>query len=50
MDEDALLALAAWPMLAELLIHDNPLTTQHSGDPPLLKRFLRDRLGISIIR
>ena len=49
-DEEALLAVAAWPMLVELLIHDNPLTTENSGDPPLLQRFLGERLGIKIVR
>ncbi|XP_033637253.1 X-ray radiation resistance-associated protein 1-like [Asterias rubens] len=49
-DEESLLAVAAWPMLKELIIHDNPLTTNSSGDPPLLKRYLRDRLGINMIR
>lgn len=49
-EEEALLAVAAWPVLSELVIHSNPLTTDHSGDPPLLKRFLVDRLGIAIVR
>ena len=49
-DEEALLAVAAWPMLVELIIHDNPLTTENSGDPPLLQRFLGERLGIKIVR
>ena len=37
-------------MLTELVIHDNPLTTENSGDPPLLKQFLQERLGIRIQR
>ncbi|XP_060557943.1 X-ray radiation resistance-associated protein 1-like isoform X2 [Ruditapes philippinarum] len=49
-DEEALLAVAAWPMLVELIIHNNPLTTENSGDPPLLQRFLGERLGIRIKR
>ncbi|XP_021372100.1 X-ray radiation resistance-associated protein 1-like [Mizuhopecten yessoensis] len=49
-EEEALLAVAAWPMLMELIIHSNPLTTMKSGDPPLLSRFLQDRLGIKLIR
>jgi hypothetical protein len=49
-EEEALLAVAAWPMLVELVIHDNPLTSDHSGDPPLLKRFLTARLGIKLVR
>ncbi|CAH1780666.1 unnamed protein product [Owenia fusiformis] len=49
-EEEVLLPLAGWPELNELVIHDNPLTTQRSGDPPLLHRFLQKRLGIKIIR
>ena len=49
-EEEGLLAVAAWPMLSELLIHKNPLTTETAGDPPLLKRFLHDRLGIHLQR
>ncbi|ESP05046.1 hypothetical protein LOTGIDRAFT_230081, partial [Lottia gigantea] len=49
-NEEALLAVAAWPMLSELVFHDNPLTTEHVGAPPLLKRFLHDRLGIKLVR
>nr|XP_022287824.1 X-ray radiation resistance-associated protein 1-like [Crassostrea virginica] len=49
-EEEALLAVAAWPMLVELVIHNNPLTSSHSGDPPLLKRFLTARLGIKLVR
>ncbi|XP_071949456.1 X-ray radiation resistance-associated protein 1-like isoform X2 [Antedon mediterranea] len=49
-DEEGLLAVAAWPLLSELIINDNPLTTQQSGDPPLLKRYLSDRLGIQMVR
>lgn len=49
-EEEALLAVAAWPMLVELVIHNNPLTSDHSGDPPLLKRFLTARLGIKLVR
>ncbi|XP_071489518.1 X-ray radiation resistance-associated protein 1-like [Diadema antillarum] len=49
-DEEGLLAVAAWPMLQELIIHDNPLTTQNSGDPPLLNRYLSKRLGIQMVR
>jgi len=49
-DEEALLSVAAWPMLVELIIHNNPLTMENSGDPPLLQRFLGERLGIRIKR
>ncbi|XP_048838936.1 X-ray radiation resistance-associated protein 1 isoform X2 [Brienomyrus brachyistius] len=32
-DEEALLAVALFPLLSELVIHSNPLTTQRSGLP-----------------
>ncbi|XP_062867745.1 X-ray radiation resistance-associated protein 1 [Trichomycterus rosablanca] len=50
LEEEALLALALFPLLSELIIHSNPLTTQRSGDPPLLAWFLQDRFGIRITR
>ncbi|KAL7844235.1 hypothetical protein SRHO_G00227740 [Serrasalmus rhombeus] len=49
-EEEALLAVALFPMLSELVIHSNPLTTQRSGDPPVLTCFLQNRLGINIQR
>ncbi|KAM4620332.1 X-ray radiation resistance-associated protein 1 [Polymixia lowei] len=49
-EEEALLAVALFPMLNEIVIHSNPLTTRRSGDPPLLTRFLQERLGITIQR
>ncbi|KAK3523944.1 hypothetical protein QTP70_016757, partial [Hemibagrus guttatus] len=49
-EEEALLAVALLPLLSELVIHSNPLTTQRSGDPPMLTWFLQDRLGIKIRR
>ena len=49
-EEEGLLAVAAWPSLSELVLHNNPLTLQTSGDPPLLKRYLHDRLGIHLQR
>ncbi|XP_064208499.1 X-ray radiation resistance-associated protein 1 isoform X1 [Anguilla rostrata] len=48
--EEALLAVAWFPSLTELVIHSNPLTTQRSGDPPMLTHFLHDRLGVAIRR
>nr|XP_054770756.1 X-ray radiation resistance-associated protein 1-like [Lytechinus pictus] len=48
--EEGLLGVAAWPMLQELIIHNNPLTTLNSGHPPLLKRYLTSRLGIRMVR
>ncbi|XP_078514702.1 X-ray radiation resistance-associated protein 1 [Lissotriton helveticus] len=49
-NEENLLAVALFPSLVELVIYDNPLTTLRSGDPPLLTKFLQDRLGIKLIR
>ncbi|XP_026861048.2 X-ray radiation resistance-associated protein 1 [Electrophorus electricus] len=47
-EEEALLAVALFPMLRELVIHSNPLTLQRSGNPPMLTWFLQDMLGINI--
>lgn len=49
-EEDDLIGLASWPMLNEIILHDNPIVTKHVGYPPLLKKFLIDRLGINIQR
>ncbi|MFT7809541.1 X-ray radiation resistance-associated protein 1-like isoform X1 [Arapaima gigas] len=49
-EEEAVLAVALFPELRELVIHSNPLTTQRSGDPPLLTALLQERLGIQIRR
>ncbi|XP_056118928.1 X-ray radiation resistance-associated protein 1 [Rhinichthys klamathensis goyatoka] len=49
-EEEALLPVALFPKLNELVIHSNPLTTQRSGDPPMLTCFLQDKLGIKIRR
>ncbi|XP_051955786.1 X-ray radiation resistance-associated protein 1, partial [Xyrauchen texanus] len=49
-EEEALLPVALFPKLSELVIHSNPLTTQRSGDPPILTCFLQDKLGIKIKR
>ncbi|XP_073680363.1 X-ray radiation resistance-associated protein 1 [Garra rufa] len=49
-EEEALLPVALFPKLNELVIHSNPLTTQRSGDPPMLTGFLQDKLGIKITR
>ena len=49
-EEEDLLPVAAWPNLTQVLIHDNPLTNERSGDPPMLKKFLTDRLGVYILR
>nr|XP_020454410.1 X-ray radiation resistance-associated protein 1 isoform X2 [Monopterus albus] len=49
-EEEALMAAALFQMLHEIDIHSNPLTTQRSGDPPLLTYYLQERLGITIKR
>uniref|UniRef100_A0A672MBV3 X-ray radiation resistance-associated protein 1-like n=1 Tax=Sinocyclocheilus grahami TaxID=75366 RepID=A0A672MBV3_SINGR len=48
--EEALLPVALFPKLNELVINSNPLTTQRSGDPLMLTCFLQDKLGIKITR
>ncbi|XP_058884360.1 X-ray radiation resistance-associated protein 1-like isoform X1 [Acipenser ruthenus] len=49
-EEEALVAVALFPSLNELVICGNPLTTQKSGDPPLLTSLLQHKLGIQIQR
>ncbi|KAK7925496.1 hypothetical protein WMY93_007806 [Mugilogobius chulae] len=49
-EEEALFALALFPMLSEIDISSNPLTTRRSGDPPLLTYYLQDKLGVKIKR
>ncbi|KAM7397917.1 hypothetical protein PAMA_005994 [Pampus argenteus] len=49
-EEEALLAVVLFPMLREIDIHCNPLTTKRSGDPPLLTHYLQERLGITLKR
>nr|XP_019941635.1 PREDICTED: X-ray radiation resistance-associated protein 1 [Paralichthys olivaceus] len=49
-EEEALMVAAFFPMLREIDIHSNPLTTNRSGDPPLLTYYLQERLGITIKR
>ncbi|KAI4813770.1 hypothetical protein KUCAC02_003000 [Chaenocephalus aceratus] len=49
-EEEALMAVALFPMLREIDIHSNPLTTQRSGDPLLLTYYLKVKLGIRINR
>ncbi|XP_060910729.1 X-ray radiation resistance-associated protein 1 isoform X2 [Labrus mixtus] len=49
-EEDGVMAAALFPTLREIDICSNPLTTQRSGDPPLLTYYLQDRLGITIRR
>ncbi|XP_039601561.1 X-ray radiation resistance-associated protein 1 [Polypterus senegalus] len=49
-EESALLPVALFPSLKELVIHGNPLTTQRSGDLTLLTSFLQNRLDIKVHR
>ncbi|XP_058483934.1 X-ray radiation resistance-associated protein 1 isoform X2 [Solea solea] len=49
-EEEALMAAALFPMLREMDVHSNPLTTRRSGEPPLLTYCLHERLGITIKR
>ncbi|XP_049448063.1 X-ray radiation resistance-associated protein 1 isoform X1 [Epinephelus fuscoguttatus] len=48
--EEAVMAVSLFPMLREIDLHSNPLTTKRSGDPPLLAYYLQERLGITIKR
>ncbi|XP_004683261.1 PREDICTED: X-ray radiation resistance-associated protein 1 [Condylura cristata] len=48
--EDAMLPVALFPSLSELIFHNNPLVAHTRGVPPLLKSFLHDRLGIHLVR
>ncbi|XP_042543887.1 X-ray radiation resistance-associated protein 1 isoform X3 [Dipodomys spectabilis] len=48
--EDAVLPVALFPSLCELILHNNPLVSHTRGIPPLLKSFLQERLGIHLIR
>ncbi|XP_037696590.1 X-ray radiation resistance-associated protein 1 isoform X3 [Choloepus didactylus] len=50
MKEDAVLPVALFPSLCELIFHNNPLVANTRGVPPLLKSFLQERLGIHLIR
>nr|XP_019599925.1 PREDICTED: X-ray radiation resistance-associated protein 1 isoform X1 [Rhinolophus sinicus] len=48
--EDAILPVALFPSLSELVFHNNPLVAHTRGVPPLLKSFLQERLGIHLVR
>ncbi|XP_039474872.1 X-ray radiation resistance-associated protein 1 isoform X3 [Oreochromis aureus] len=45
--EEALMAATLFPMLREIDIQFNPITTRRRGDPPLLA-YMQERLGITI--
>ncbi|XP_007520328.2 X-ray radiation resistance-associated protein 1 isoform X1 [Erinaceus europaeus] len=48
--EEAILPVALFPSLCELVFHNNPLVTHTRGVPSLLKSFLQERLGIHLVR
>ncbi|XP_032496465.1 X-ray radiation resistance-associated protein 1 isoform X6 [Phocoena sinus] len=48
--EDAILPVALFPSLCELIFHNNPLVAHTHGVPPLLKSLLQEQLGIHLIR
>ncbi|XP_071989917.1 X-ray radiation resistance-associated protein 1 isoform X2 [Engystomops pustulosus] len=48
--EEDVLPVALFPSLEEINLKGNPLTTLRKGDPPLLRSFLQQRLGIRVIR
>ncbi|XP_069002629.1 X-ray radiation resistance-associated protein 1 isoform X3 [Embiotoca jacksoni] len=48
-EEEALVAATLFPMLREIDIQSNPLTTKRRGEPPLLS-YIRERLGITTKR
>ncbi|KAF5405954.1 hypothetical protein PHET_00543 [Paragonimus heterotremus] len=48
--EEHLLPVAVWPQLKEVVLHNNPVITRHSGMPRLLDRLLVRRLAINLRR
>ncbi|KAF7261323.1 hypothetical protein EG68_01372 [Paragonimus skrjabini miyazakii] len=48
--EEHLLPVAVWPQLKEVVVHNNPVITRHSGMPRLLDRLLVRRLAINLRR
>ncbi|XP_032226924.2 X-ray radiation resistance-associated protein 1 [Nematostella vectensis] len=49
-EEEGLLATMGWPLLRELIIWGNPLTTAFKGDPPVLSMQLARMKGVRIFR
>merc|ERR1712226_961124 len=47
---DGVLPVVGWPMLQEINIAGNPLVSKYKGEPPLLHRYLTNRLGITLKR
>ncbi|EDV29616.1 uncharacterized protein TRIADDRAFT_52191 [Trichoplax adhaerens] len=48
--EEALLSLAEYPQVKELVIYGNPLLTKIKGNPPLLTKELVKARGIHVVR
>lgn len=49
-EEDDLIAISSWPMLNEIILYGNPIVYNNVGYPPLIKKYLVERLGISVHR
>lgn len=49
-EEEGLLAVMGWPVLKELVIWGNPLTTAFKGDPPILSFQLGKIKGMRLFR
>jgi len=49
-EESKLMGAASFPILDKLLIIGTDLVKNSKGDPPLLKQFLSDRIGINVQR
>ncbi|TPP57716.1 hypothetical protein FGIG_04143 [Fasciola gigantica] len=50
MYEQHILPVAVWPQLRELVVHNNPVVSRHSGVPPLLQQLLVERLHLNVRR
>jgi len=44
------LAVAGWPSLQELVVHDNPITASVHLQLPAVEQFLHEKLGIQVHR
>lgn len=49
-EEEVFLVVVVWSMLVELVIYNNFLILDYSGDSLLLKRFFTVRFGIKFVR
>lgn len=48
--EDGVLPVVGWPMLQEINLIGNPIVATYKGEPPLINRYLTQRLGITVKR